>query len=114
MLNLVNVDSNELIIFKNREGKLKKSNMSIEDIIIRNRLSREGIIDVYNNEGKLVLRIITAVSVNDSISERVLETDDTVCDVLNMNNDKITNIREPTDNLDAARKQYFDDKEIPV
>jgi hypothetical protein len=44
----------------------------------------------------------------------VLKTGDTMRGILRMNNNKITNIREPTDNLEAAMNKYVDDKKIPV
>ena len=51
-LNLSSVDPNEIVVFQDRQGKLKSSNVSLDDILIRRR-DVENTIALYSNDGKL-------------------------------------------------------------
>ena len=53
MLNLASVDPGEIVVFQDRQGKLKTSNVSLDDILIRQRDVAKNTIALYSSEGKL-------------------------------------------------------------
>jgi hypothetical protein len=52
----------------------------------------------------------TAASLTTSISHKVEKTGDTMSGILNMGDNRIVNVANPTNNSDAVRKSYVDDK----
>ena len=67
MLNLTSVDPGEIVVFGDRQGKLKTSNVSLDDILVRRRDDNEDSKALYSQNGKL--KLSTHVStVTDNLS----------------------------------------------
>ena len=60
-LNLASLDPNEVVVFENRKGKLKSSNISLDDILVKHRGATENVIAVFSNQGKLKPDIIGTI-----------------------------------------------------
>ncbi len=52
-LNLSSVDPGEIVVFQDQQGKLKSSNVSLNDILVKSRTAVDNTIALYSSEGKL-------------------------------------------------------------
>ena len=52
-LNLTSVDPNEIVIFQDKTGKLKSSNVSLDDILVRKRGVADNAIVLFQEDGRL-------------------------------------------------------------
>ena len=70
-LNLASVDPNEIVVFQDRQGKLKSSNVSLDDILIQQSDAAENSIALYSSGGRLkpgalVSTITDAIATHDN------------------------------------------------
>ena len=74
-LNLTSVDPNEIVVFQDRLGKLKTSDVSMNDILVRQRDAVEGTLVLYNADGKLKPGALVS-TITDSVTtiQRELDT----------------------------------------
>jgi hypothetical protein len=66
-LNLSSVDPNEIVVFQDKQGKLKSSNVSLDDILIRRRDAANDSIALFQ-DGKLKPGVIVS-----TITEKLTE-----------------------------------------
>ncbi len=52
-LNLSSVDPGEIVVFQDQQGKLKSSNVSLNDILVKSRTAVDNTIALYSSDGKL-------------------------------------------------------------
>jgi hypothetical protein len=76
-LNLASVDPGEIVVFQDRQGKLKSSNVSLDDILIRRRDAVENTMALYSNDGKLKPGALVS-TITDKLTEYDKEFDDHV------------------------------------
>ena len=76
-LNLVNVDPNEIVVFQDKQGKLKSSDVSLNDILIRQRDAAENSIALYSNDGRLKPGALVS-TITDAIATNERELNDLI------------------------------------
>ncbi len=104
LLNVASVDPNEVVIFQDKEGRLKTSNVKLSDVLVRNPDAVTDNIVTFNNRGKIQ---DSGRSVNDFVKK----SGDLFSGNIVMNQNKITDLGNPTTDGDAATKKYVDDQE---
>ena len=77
-LNLASVDPGEIVIFQDRQGKLKSSNVSLDDILIRRRDAADNSIALFQ-DGKLKPGVL-ASTITDTLANYDKEFDKHVKD----------------------------------
>ena len=75
-LNLASVDPNEIVVFQDKQGKLKSSNVSIDDLLIRRRDAADNSVAVFEH-GKLKPGVLFS-TITDTLANYDKEFDDHV------------------------------------
>jgi hypothetical protein len=103
LLNITSVDPDEVVIFQDKQGRLKTSNIQLSDILMRNTTAADNNIVTFK-EGNIQ---DSGMSVNDYVKK----AGDVFSGNINMKQNKIIYLGNPTDKNDAATKKYVDDQE---
>ena len=78
------MDPGEIVVFQDRQGKLKTSNVSLDDILIRRRDVVENTIALYSNDGKLKPGAVVS-----TITEKLITVDNTANSLKSLNDEFI-------------------------
>ena len=81
-LNLTSVDPNEIVVFQDRQGRLKSSNVSLDDLLTRNLTAVNNTIALFQ-DGKLKPGVLVSTII-----------------------DNLAAIKPTTDNIAALRSEY--------
>ncbi len=103
LLNFTSVDPNEVVVFQDKQGRLKTSNIQLSDVLVRNTAAVDNNIVTFK-EGKIQ---DSGMSVN----VYAKKAGDVFSGNIVMNQNKITYLGNPTDENDAVTKKYVDDQE---
>jgi hypothetical protein len=104
LLNITSVDQNEVVVFQDKQGRLKTSNIQLPDVLIRIPTAVVDNIVAFNDQGKIQ---DSGKSVNDYIKK----AGDSFTGSIFMNRNKIIDLGNPTVDNDALAKIYVDDQE---
>ncbi len=104
LLNIASVDQNEVVVFQDKQGRLKTSNIQMSDVLVRIPSAVVNNIVTYTDQGKIQ---DSGTSVNDYIKK----TGDVFTGDIIMSGKKITYLGNPISDNDAATKKYVDDQE---
>jgi hypothetical protein len=69
-LNLTSVDPDEIVVFQDRQGKLKTSDVSLSEVITRQRNAVEDTLVLYRADGKLKPGALVS-EITDSVATRL-------------------------------------------
>jgi len=83
-LNLAGVEPGEIIVFQDRQGKFKTSNVSLDDILIWRRDVIENTIALYSNDGKLKPGALVS-----TVTEKLTTVDNTANSLKSLNDEFI-------------------------
>ncbi len=97
------MDENEVVVFQDKQGRLKTSNIQLADVLVKNPDAVDNNIVTFK-EGKIQ---DSGMSVNDYVKKAGDEFSGNIV----MKQNKITYLGNPTDENDAATKKYVDDQE---
>ena len=79
-LSLASVDPGEIVIFGDRQGKLKTSNVSLDDILVKRRDAAEDTIALFSDQGKLKPGVLVS-----TITDKLATFDNTVNSLKSLN-----------------------------
>ncbi len=97
LLNITSVDPNEVVVFQNKQGRLKTSNIQLSDILVKNPASVDYNIVIFK-EGNIQ---DSGMSVHDYAKK----AGDVFSGNIDMKQNKIIYLGNPTDENDAATKK---------
>ena len=78
-LNLVSVDPEEIVVFQDRQGKLKTSNVSLDDILTQQNDAIENTIALFSQDGKLKPGELVS-----TVTEKLTTVDNTANSTMNI------------------------------
>ncbi|KAK3579928.1 hypothetical protein CHS0354_014039 [Potamilus streckersoni] len=107
LLNLTSVDPDEVVIFQDKEGRLKTSNVKLSDVVVRNTAAIANNIVTFNNLGNIQ---DSGRSVNDFVKK----DGDVFSGNIVMKQNKITDLGNPTEDGDAVTKKYVNDWDASI
>ncbi len=98
LLNITSVDPNEIVVFQDKQGRLKTSNIQLTDVLTRIPTAVTDNIATFTDKGKIQ---DSGKSVNDYVRKAggVFSGD------VIMNKNKITDLENPTTDNDAVTKK---------
>jgi hypothetical protein len=102
LLNITSVDQNEVVIFQDKQGRLKTSNIQLPDVLIRIPTAVTNNIVTFADQGKIQ-------DSGKSVNDYVKKTGDVLSGDIIMSGKKITYLGNPTSDNDATTKKYVDD-----
>ena len=98
LLNVASVDPNEVVVFQDKQGRLKTSNVQLSDVLVRNPAAVANNIVTFNNRGKIQ-------DSGRSVNDYVKKAGDLFSGNIVMNQNKITYLGNPTEDYDASTKK---------
>ena len=69
------MDSGEIVVFQDSQGKLKTNNVSLDDVLIRRRDVIENTMALYSNDGKLKPGVLVS-TITDTLNKLDKELED--------------------------------------
>ena len=112
LMNLAGVDRDEVVVFQDKHGVLKTSNIKWIDVVRRVLGAVMDNIPVFTDSGKIRDSGISIEYIRNEIIKNVQKRLSTsggmLTGELSMNGNKITVLRDPTSDEDAATKRYVD------
>jgi hypothetical protein len=104
LLNITSVDQNEVVVFQDKQGRLKTSNIQLPDVLVRIPTAVTDNIVTFTDQGKIQ-------DSGKSVNDYVRKAGDVFSGDIIMNKNKITDLGNPTSDSDVATKKYVDDQE---
>ncbi|KAL3874210.1 hypothetical protein ACJMK2_037255 [Sinanodonta woodiana] len=112
LMNLAGVDRDEVVVFQDKHGVLKTSNIKWIDVVRRVLGAVIDNIPVFTKSGKIRDLGISIEYIRNEIiknvQKRLSASGGMLTGKLSMNGNKITVLRDPTSDEDAATKRYVD------
>jgi hypothetical protein len=106
LLNLTSVDPDEVVIFQDKEGRLKTSNVKLSDVVVRNTTAVDNNIVTFK-EGMIQ-------DSGRSVDDFVKKAGDLFSGNIVMKQNKITDLGNPTEDGDAVTKKYVNDQDVSI
>ncbi len=99
LLNITSVDPEEVVVFQDKQGRLKTSNIKLSDVLVKITAAADDNIVIFK-EGNIQ---DSGMSVNDYVKK----AGDVFSGNIDMKQNKITYLGNPTDENDAATKNML-------
>ncbi len=97
LLNITSVDQNEVVVFQDKQGRLKTSNIQLPDVLIRIPTAVTNNIVTFADQGKIQ-------DSGKSVNDYVKKIGDVLSGYIIMSGNKFTYLGNPTSDNDATTK----------